>query len=88
MPLRVRDSALKHGYSIEDISHAIDMALVAKEIDPDNDPPKVLFIGPDLAGNLLEVMGGEISGDVLLIWHADACRSQYLKLLPQRGGDR
>ena len=51
--MQVRDSALKHGYDIENISHAIDMALLEKEIDPDNDPPKILFIGPDHAGNLL-----------------------------------
>lgn len=87
MPLRVADSALKHGYSIEDISHAIDMALLAREIDPDNDPPKLLFIGPDHAGDLLEVIGGEMADDVLLIWHADACRSMYLKLLPRPGGE-
>jgi hypothetical protein len=84
VPLRVRASALKHGFSIEDISHAIDMALFAREIDPDNDPPKLLFIGPDHAGNLLEVIGGEMADDVLLIWHADACGSKYLKLLPKR----
>jgi len=86
VPLRVRDSALRHGYSIEDVSHAIDMALLEIEIDPDNDPPKLLFIGPDTAGNLLEVIGGELSGDVLLIWHADICRPQYLDLLPKSGG--
>lgn len=88
VPLRVRESALKHGYSIEDISHAIDMALVEVGIDGggDHDPPKRLFIGPDSAGNLLEMIGGDLSGGVLLIWHADTCRSKYFELLPTAGG--
>lgn len=86
MPVRVRDSALKHGCSIEDISHSIDMALLNKEVDPDNDPPKLLWIGPDRAGNLLEVIGGAMAHDIVLIWHADRCRSAYLKLLPKPGG--
>ena len=84
--LRVLDSALKHGCSIEDISHAIDLAVVEKEIDPDNDPPKILFIGPNHAGSFLEVIGGEMA-DLLLVWHADACRTKYLRLLPRQGGD-
>jgi len=63
------------------------MALLEIEIDPDNDPPKLLIIGPDQAGNLLEVIGGELAGGVLLVWHADACRPRYLTLLPKPGGD-
>lgn len=87
MPLRVHASALKHGATIEAISHAFDMPQLVKEIDPDNDPPKVLFIGPGHAGNLLELIGGEIAGGVVLIWHAMTCRPEYLALLPRPGGD-
>lgn len=87
MRLRVHDSALGHGLTIESISHAVDMALYDQVIDGDNDPPKILIIGPDAAGNLLELMGGEIAGDVLLIWHAMRCRPQYLALLPPLGGE-
>ena len=68
--LRVHESALKHGCTIEDISHAVDMALYEALLDDENDPPKVLIIGPDGAGNLLELIGGELADDVLLIWHA------------------
>ncbi len=85
MQLRVEDSALKHGCSVEDISHAVDMAVLEIELDPDSEPPKLLFIGPDHAGNLLELVGGELP-DLLMIWHADACRKKYLKLLPRSGG--
>lgn len=85
MQLRVHKSAKKHGLSIEDISHAYDFAILQLDLDPDNDPPKILFIGPDSAGNLLELIGGELAGDVLLIWHADTCRPQYLERLPKGG---
>ena len=85
MRLRVHPSATKHGYSVEDISHAIDLALLELDLDVDNDPPKILFIGPDPAGNLLELISGEIERDVLLIWHADKCRPQYLERLPKAG---
>jgi len=85
--LRVHKSARKHGYSNEDISHAVDMALYEAVIDEDNDPPKLLIIGPDTAGNLLELIGGELANDDLLIWHADRCRQTYLVLLPKPGGD-
>ena len=85
--LRVHKSALKHGYSIEDISHALDMALYEAVVDEDHDPPKLLIIGPDGAGNFLELIGGELANGDLLIWHANRCRSDYLDLLPQPGGD-
>jgi hypothetical protein len=87
MVLRVHKSALKHGCTTEDISHAVDMALYENVIDEDNDPPKLLIIGPDGAGNFLELIGGELADDVLLIWHADRCRLTYLRLLQRRGGD-
>jgi hypothetical protein len=86
VPLQVEASALKHRCSIEDISHAIDMAVLEIVLDPDSDPPKILFIGPDHAGNLLEVIGGDMA-DLLLIWHANVCRKKYLQLLPKPGGD-
>jgi hypothetical protein len=74
---------LKHGCTVEDISHAVDMALHDVIIDEDNDPPKLLIIGPDGAANLLELIGGELDDGDLLIWHADRCRKAYLALLPK-----
>jgi hypothetical protein len=86
MVLRIEKSALRHGCTREDISHAYDLATFDKVLDTDSDPPKVLIIGPDSAGSLLELIGGELEeGDV--IWHAMPCRKQYLDLLPGTGGD-
>jgi hypothetical protein len=85
--LRVHKSALKHGCTVEGISHALDMAMYWDILDEDNDPPKQLIIGPDGAANILELIGGELADDVLLIWHAKRCRAEYLTLLPKAGGD-
>ena len=46
------ESARKHGVRDDDILHAIDFAVVAAE----EDDGKVLYLGPDTAGNLLEVV--------------------------------
>jgi hypothetical protein len=85
--LRIHDSALRHGSSREDISHAYDLFLYETVLDEDADPPKLLIIGPDGAGNPLELIGGEIENGDVLIWHAMACRKQYLDLLPDQGGE-
>jgi hypothetical protein len=88
LPLLILDSALKHDLDREAISHALDMRPDEWEweIDPDNDPPTMLWIGPDYAGNLLEVIGGDLV-DVRLIWHAKKCgtafRKKYLPSTPQ-----
>lgn len=81
--LRVDDSALKHGCTREDISHAYDMALYDVFIDEDADPRKLLIIGPDGAANLLELVGGEYDNGDVRIWHAKKCRKKYLQLLPE-----
>jgi hypothetical protein len=84
--LRIGPSALKHGYSREDISHAYDMYIWEDVIDPDREPPAKLTIGPDPAGNLLELIGGEQQNGDHLVWHAMQCQKKYLDQLP--GGGR
>lgn len=80
---RVGPSALRHGYSREDILHAYDLYQYEDVIDPHSEPPKILTIGPDPAGNFLELIGAEQSNGDHLIWHAMRCRPQYLALLPR-----
>ena len=48
----------------------------------DSDPPKVLVIGPDESGNLLELIALVLGGDELLIIHAMRLRPQFFPLLP------
>jgi hypothetical protein len=83
--LRIADTALKHGYSREEVSHAYDMAVYEGVVNPDAEQPKLLTIGPDSAGNLLELIGGPRPNEEHLIWHAMRCRAKYLALLPSGG---
>jgi hypothetical protein len=52
----IHRSARKHGFDDTTIAHAVDHAIVVVDLEPDSDPPRVLAIGPDRAGNLLEVI--------------------------------
>ena len=52
------------------------------DVDSDSDPPKVLIIGPDESGNLLELIALVLGGDELLIIRALRLRPQFFPLLP------
>ena len=75
-------STFKHGVTIDRVKHAYDHVIVVADLDPDTDPPKVLLIGPDAAGNLLELIALVLVGDELLIIHAMPLRQQFYPLLP------
>ena len=76
-------SAFKHGVAEEDLRHAIDNALRWFDLDPDSDPPKVLTIGPDRSGNLLEIIVLELDDGRWLVIHAMALRRSFYDLLPR-----
>jgi len=76
--VEVHDSARMHGVVDEDIHHAIDHALA---IDAGDDPDRWLDIGPDRAGNLLEVVVITTVEDTQLGIHAMAMRAKYRRLL-------
>ena len=84
--LEIAPSAHRHGVAAEDIAHAVEyLLLVDHEFEP-TDPPKVLVLGPDRNGNLLEVIGVD-EGRLFRVFHAMAMRPVMLKLLdPKRGG--
>ena len=77
----IHRSALRHGLTEDDIAHAVDNSVAVADLEPDADPPKLLVIGPDLAGNLLEVVLLDLADDVLAI-HAMALRATFYDLLP------
>ena len=79
-------SARRHGIRDDDIRHAADHPVVVVDVDPDADPAKLLLIGPDTAGNLLEVVMLILTGDQLLAIHAMPLRRGYYDLLPESGG--
>jgi hypothetical protein len=43
--------------------------------------PRLVFLGPDADGELLEVMAIETDDGALLVIHAQPIRARYLKLL-------
>lgn len=73
----IHRSAHKHGATDADIRHAIENAMVVADIDDGI----VLYIGPDLAANLLEVIAVTKDDDDELVIHAMALRRKYRPLL-------
>ena len=80
--MSIQRSALKHGITRPKISHAADHLVTLADLDPDSEPPKVLLIGPNKAGNLLELIALVLEGDELLTIHAMRLRPQFFPLLP------
>lgn len=78
--MRFHRSAFKHGYGEEVILHAVEHAIVVADLEPDADPPKVLAIGPDPAGNLLEVIWLDLV-DTELVIHTMDLRPKFYDLL-------
>ncbi len=72
-------SALRHGCSPDDVHHAITNALVAYD---DMDDPYVLYLGPDTAGTLLEVLTAVDERGEEIAFHAMSMRRKYRRLLP------
>jgi hypothetical protein len=77
--VEIHDSARKHGVADQDIVHAIDHALAIA--DAGEDPDRWLLIGPDTAGNLLEVLVVITAEGPQIAIHAMPMRDKYAKLL-------
>ena len=81
---QIHESALKHGISELDIQHVCANSSDIFELDQESYEIKILIIGPDSAGNLLEVIGLEINNQSLLIIHAMKIRKSMMNLLEGR----
>ncbi len=77
--MEIHSSARNHGVADEDIRHAIDHALAIE--DAGEDPDRWLVIGPDRAGNLLEVVVLVTTGGAQLAIHAMRMRAMYRRLI-------
>ena len=82
--LQIHETALKHDVSELDIRHACTNSSDIFELDQESYEIKILIIGPDSAGNLLEVIGLEIDNQSLLIIHAMKIRKSVMNLLEGR----
>jgi hypothetical protein len=78
--LIIRHSALKHGLAEASIAHAVTYPLLVDD-QFEEDTPKVLVLGPDRAGNVLEVIGLFDNADDFVVFHAMPARTGYLRML-------
>ena len=76
-------SAFKHRVPKHSILHALARPLVVVDLDRAADVPRVLAIGPDPAGNLLEIVWLELADERMLVIHAMPLRASFRKLLPE-----
>ena len=72
--MEVLRSALRHGIPSEDIHHAVINAVAVDEVG--DDPVRWLVLGPDRAGNLLELVVMDRSAGPAVI-HAMPMRAAY-----------
>jgi hypothetical protein len=85
--VEIHRSARRHGVQDEDIRHATGHPIVVVDLDPEADPPKLLAVGPDRAGNLLEVIMLVLADDRFLAIHTMPLRQKYHDLLPGNSDD-
>lgn len=77
--MEIHDSAHRHGVAEEDLLHAVEHSLVVDDLG--DDPDRWLVLGPDTAGNLLEIVVLiSTEGDEIII-HAMPMRPKYRRLL-------
>lgn len=77
--MRVTASAFKHGIAEEDILHAYNNAVRLIEIEQHGED-RLIVIGPDRAGNWLELVAMP-ADDADRIIHADRLRPKFFEFL-------
>lgn len=77
----VRHSARKHGISDEDAVHAATWPAITFALDDEN-PQRMLHLGFDTKGRLLELVVLTWDDGTRELIHAMLARPQYMRLLP------
>ena len=80
--VEIFSSARRHGIADDDITHAVEHALAVGE----QDDGKVLYLGPDRAGNLPEVVSVVRDDGSEVVIHAMRMRARYEPFLRGEGG--
>lgn len=78
MRYEIHHTARKHGIADDDILHAIERALA---VDEHEDDDRVLYVGPNRAANLLEVITLAIDEEIEIVIHAMPMRPKYRSLI-------
>jgi hypothetical protein len=81
--VEVHRSASNHGVGADDVVHAVDRALIVADMGDDDSPVRTLVLGPDRAGNILEVIVLHFDDGREMAIHAMPMRSHYRGLLPR-----
>ena len=79
----IEQGARKHGVTDDDMRHAITHRLHTSELPTDNATERVLILGPDRAGNQLELVALLVEDGAAVI-HAMPLRSRYRPLLGRK----
>ncbi len=77
--VEIHPSARRHGVDDDEILHAVANSVAVDDLG--EDPDRWLVIGPDSAGNLLEIVVLIASNADEIIIHAMPMRPKYRKLL-------
>ena len=80
--MEIYESAHRHGIDDEDIRHGVEHALVVAD---EEEEARVLYLGPDRAGNLLEIVAVLRDDDSEIVIHAMPMRRTDEPLLPETG---
>lgn len=81
--MEIHRAARKHGIADDDIHHAVKQALVGYALEQgEGEPRRTLLLGPDRAGNLLEIVVLELDDGSRIAIHAMRLRPNYTDLLP------
>jgi hypothetical protein len=81
--VHILHSALKHGATRNDISHAVRYLIVQYEIGLSDVADRILVIGPKRDGMLVEILGVLGSDEALTIFHCMPLRRQWINVLKE-----
>jgi hypothetical protein len=79
--VRIHASARRHGVADGDTLHAIRNCILARRVDENQSRPRLLLVGPDRAGNALEVIVVNFDSDDAVVIHAMRMRPKYFDLM-------
>lgn len=79
--MEITDSARKHGIADAAMLHAVNNSIVVREQEHVSGDVRLLIIGPDTTGGLLEIVA--VTDEPARIIHADVLRPKFYALLPK-----
>ena len=84
----IHETAYKHGVSTLDIQHVINHAIQIFQYFDEWDRERILVIGPDRSGNMLELIAAVLSDQTARIFHAMKLRPKFEDSINERKDKR